>query len=174
MIDGSGLPPAFGLSDVHASYTTNNHWTTNGSSVPGQFATFSFTTAQSLTNFYLWNHLSTVPPANSTNYYVTQFDLIFRNSSNNIIDSINNLTAVAGGGAVQVYSFAQIDNVSSVTFSIDSNAGEIYTGLAEVRFGLTAIPEPPVAAFTLGLLGLLAGVRRRILRCAPRDIGKLF
>ena len=35
-IDGSGLPGGFGLTDVHADYATNNHWTTNGDTVSAQ------------------------------------------------------------------------------------------------------------------------------------------
>ena len=155
-IDGSGLPGGFGLSDLHADYGAHNHWTTtNSSAVSSQFAIFNFTTGQSLTRFYLWNHRSNVI-ANSPNYYVTQFDLVFRDAGDATITSVDDLTAVGGTAAVQSYSFPQVDNVFSVLFGIDTNAGDPLTGIAEARFGLVAVPEPATTGLLLAVAGLFA------------------
>ena len=165
VIDGSGLPGGFGLADVHADYAGNNHWTASNSIAPAnQFAIFNFSTGQSLTHFHLWNHRSNII-ASSPNYYVTQFDLIFRDADTNVITSVNNLTAVGGTAAVQTYSFAQVDNVHSVIFDIDSNAGDPLTGIAEARFSLTPIPEPASYALLggFGMLALACWRRRRII-----------
>ena len=161
VINGSGLPVGFGLSDLHDNYGGGNHWTTGSTNLPGdQYATFFFSTPQSLTHFYLWNHRSNII-ANSPNYYVTQFDLIFRNSDNNVIATVNDLTATGGTAAVQTFIFSQVDGVASVIFDIDSNAGDPLTGVAEVRFGLVAVPEPATAAFALAAVGLAVAVARR-------------
>ncbi len=113
-----------------------------------------------LGHFFLWNHRSNII-ANSPNYYVTQFDLIFRDGSNNVLWTENNLAASGGTASVQFYSFPEIANVSSVIFDIDSNAGDPLAGIAEARFGYQAVPEPGAAALWLAGAGLLAVLLRR-------------
>jgi hypothetical protein len=145
-IDGSGLPANFTTDDLHANYTTNNHWTTSIGDIAGAFADYDLGTDKSLTHLYLWNHRSNSPPAFSTGYAVTQFDLSFYDANSILISTLSNLTAVGGTAAAQTFSFDQVDFVRKVRLTIDSNNGDNQvTGLAEVRFGYTAIPEPSTA-----------------------------
>jgi hypothetical protein len=163
-IDGSGLPENFTLSSLHADYTVNNHWTTQIGDITGAFADFDLGTEQSLTHLYLWNHRSNSPPAFSTGYAVTQFDLSFFNANNQEITVLNNLSAVGGTAAVQTFAFDQVDFVKRVRLTIDANNGDsVVTGFGEVRFGFTAIPEPSTYALLTGggLLAAFAAWRRR-------------
>lgn len=159
-IDGSGLPPSFTLADTHAAYSGANHWTTASGPASEAFAIFAFSTPQTLTHFFLWNHLANTAP-HSNNYYVTQFDLTFRDADNNVLWTESNLTATFLASA-QTYLFPAVSNVSSVLFEVDTHAGNPdYTGVAEVRFGYQVIPEPGTVALLLGGVGLLAALLRR-------------
>jgi hypothetical protein len=171
-IDGSGLPADFTVADLHANYSTNNHWTTaNGAIAAGNaFATFFFDDAQTLGAFHLWNHRSNVIASNSF-YAVTQFDLVFKDAGGNTLGELLDVAAVGGlgTGAAQTFTFDAVSGVRSVLFRIDSNstpaghAGVNYTGVAEVAFGQAApVPEPSTwAALGAGLTGLALVARRR-------------
>jgi hypothetical protein len=174
-IDGSGLPAGFTLDDTHAVYAVNNHWTTrNGAIAAGTAnATFFFDTPQTIAQFHLWNHQSNGVASNAF-YAVTQFDLRFFDAANNLLGEVLDVAAVGGVGvnAVQSFALPTFNNVSSVFFNIDANSAPLghtgvnYTGVAEVAFNASPIPEAGTSALlTLGLLGLLGGVpalRRRI------------
>ncbi len=174
-INGSGLPLNFDQTSTHSNYTNgaSNHWTTAGGSVAGITATFTFTTAQSLDAFYLWNHLSTTPYAGNNNYAVANFDLRFYDGSSNLVGSLLNQTAAKNVATAQTYTFGEIANVRSVVFTINSTHGVTdYTGLAEVGFRATAIPEPAqvAAGAAIAVLGLALWRRRRK---GPREPGEL-
>lgn len=174
-IDGSGLPLDFTLDDTHAVYTTNNHWTTrNGAIAAGTAnATFFFDTPQTIAQFHLWNHQSNGVASNGF-YAVTQFDLRFFDADNNLLGEVLDVPAVGGVGLNTVQNFALplFDNVSSVYFGIDANSAPLmhtgvnYTGVAEVAFNTSPIPEAGTSALmALGLLGLLGAspaLRRRL------------
>jgi hypothetical protein len=175
-IDGSGLPAGFTLDDTHAAYARDNHWTTrNGAIAAGTAnATFFFDTPQTIAQFHLWNHQSNGGLASNGFYAVTQFDLRFFDADNNLLGEVLDVAAVGGVGVSAVQSFAlpTFDNVSSVYFGIDANSAPLthtgvnYTGVAEVAFSASPIPEASTSALlTLGLLGLLGGapaLRRRM------------
>jgi hypothetical protein len=168
-IDGSGLPPTFDLSSLHATYTTNNHWTTAGGAISAgtAFATFFFDQPQSLGQFHLWNHRSN-NIANNSFYAVTQFDLIFRDASSTTILELNNIAAIGGLGigAVQTFTFDEVNGVRSVLFRIDrdsspSGTSGPFTGVAEVAFG-APIPEPSTWLLMALGTGVLFAKRRQL------------
>ena len=174
-IDGSGLPPDFTLNDTHAAYVGNNHWTTsNGAIAAGTAnASFFFNTPQTIAQFHLWNHQSNGVASNGF-YAVTQFDLRFFDAANNLLGEVLDVVAVGGVGVNTVQSFGlpTFNNVSSVFFRIDANSAPLthtgvnYTGVAEVAFNASPVPEAGTTVLlTLGLLGLLGGspaLRRRL------------
>ena len=92
-INGSGMPVGFDENNVHAPYTSGNHWTTNSSTTPTNgFIEWGFNTPQDLSAMYVWNHQSTRPPADNTGYDVTSFDLTLFDTSDNVLLSFNNLS----------------------------------------------------------------------------------
>lgn len=168
-IDGSGLPAGFGLDDLHATYTTNNHWTTaNGAIAAGlAWAEFSFDELQTIGQFHLWNHRSNGVASNPY-YAVTQFDLVFKDAAGEVLVSLDDLSAVGGlgTGAAQTFAFAPVSGVKTVRLVIDANStpqgwtGVNYTGVAEVAFSATSpVPEPATALMAAG--GLVALLLRR-------------
>jgi hypothetical protein len=138
-IDGSGLPANFGPNDAHATYTTNNHWTTRANQTIGQSATFTFAAARPVGGFYMWNHRSNGIASNSF-YAVTRFDLVFRDGpggTGTVLQSLNGLTALGNIAAAQTFAFPVVANVRSVQFIVRATANNNsspYTGLAEVGF----------------------------------------
>jgi hypothetical protein len=174
-IDGSGLPPNFTLDDTHAVYAANNHWTTrNGAIAAGTAnATFFFNAPQTIAQFHLWNHQSNGVASNGF-YAVTQFDLRFFDADSNLLGEVLDVVAVGGVGVNTVQSFGlpTFTNVSSVFFSIDANSAPLshtgvnYTGVAEVAFNASPIPEAGTSVLLamglLGLLGVSPTFRRRL------------
>jgi len=174
-IDGSGLPADFTLDSTHAVYAVNNHWTTrNGAIAAGTAnATFYFDTPQTIAQFHLWNHQSNGVASNGF-YAVTQFDLRFFDADDNLLGEVLDLAAVGGVGVNTVQSFALpvFESVSSVYFGIDANSAPLghtgvnYTGVAEVAFNTSPVPEAGTSVLmALGLLGLLGSspaLRRRM------------
>ncbi len=146
-INGSGLPANFTVSDAHANYAVNNHWTTRAGETIGQSATFTFTQPQTLAGFHMWAHRSNNIAANP-HYAVTRFDLVFRDGSGNIISTLTNLTGQPNVATAQTTSFDVISGVRSVQFIVRATANNNsspYTGLAEVAFGPCI---PPIATLS--------------------------
>jgi hypothetical protein len=135
-INGSGLPANFTVTDAHATYSVNNHWTTAANQTIGQSATFNFTTPQSIGAFHLWAHRSNGVASNP--YYVaTRFDLVFRNASGAVLSTVTNIPATPNVAVAQTKFFDQVLNVSSIQYIIRetaNNNSSPYTGLAEVAF----------------------------------------
>lgn len=168
-IDGSGLPANFTVLDGHANYGAHNHWTTQANQVPNNsYATFMFDNPQTLYSFNLWNHRSNVIASNSE-YAVTDFTLIFKDSSGATLLTLSNLTALAGIAEAQNYNFAAVSGVSAIDFIINSNlrfdngnASPNYTGVAEVAFNGTVVPVPAaIWLFASALLGIMSLNRRQ-------------
>lgn len=135
-IDGSGLPDGFGPEAAHADYTQGNHWSTGRNDVEGAWAEYSFAQPVDINTFWMWNHRSTPPLAYSENYAITRFDLEFFDASDQSIELLTDLTAQPDVATAQTFTFATMQNVSSVRLTVRANAGEPeVTGLAEVRFG---------------------------------------
>lgn len=163
-INGSGLPVGFGSTNSHAAYVSGNHWTTaSGTSPTTQFITWGFTTAQTLDTIYIWNHLSTDPPASNTGYDVTLFDLTLFDSLNNVLLSLDNVALLPDTANSQAFLFGPIANVSSVRFDIEAvQSSTNFTGLAEVGFNTTQVPEPSsLVLLAGGAAGLFSFGRRR-------------
>jgi hypothetical protein len=137
-IDGSGLPVNFGPGDAHATYAVNNHWTTASGPTVGRNATFTFTTAQTVNRFFMWNHRSDNIAANSW-YGVTNFTLTLRDASGATLRVLENVPSATGLASAQAFCFPVTEGVRSAVFVINAtannNAGP-FTGLAEVAFGL--------------------------------------
>lgn len=162
-IDGSGLPLGFGPSSVHATYASGNHWTTASNAINNGTAkaTFAFNNDVTIGTFYMWNHLSNGVASNSL-YAVTLFDLVLKDSGNNVLYSILNQSALPNVHTAQSFGFAPVSGVRTVEFSILANGqptNNSYTGVAEVAFDTESVPEPTVMGILgLGLVGL---VKRR-------------
>jgi hypothetical protein len=161
-INGSGLPPAFGPGDPHADYASGNHWTTTGGPPTSEFITWGFTTPQTLGTIYIWNHRSTTPTAANAGYDVTLFDLTLFDAATTPLLTLNDVSLVPDTAIAQAFGFGPIANVSSVRFDIEAvQSSPNFTGLAEVRFSATAIPEPTGLAATTAVVVLLLNRRRR-------------
>lgn len=162
-IDGSGLPASYTVNDVHADYGPGNHWTTAAGTPQDAFINWTFSTAQELGGMYVWNHLSTSPPAANDGYEVTLFDLTLFDQSDQVIANFNDQTLLPNDPSAQFVSFgAAYANVSRVLFEVEQveQPTSQYTGLAEVAF---VVPEPSTYALLTGLsvLGLVAYRRRK-------------
>jgi hypothetical protein len=136
-IDGSGLPLNFGPADGHATYAVNNHWTTAAGPTVGRSATFTFSTAQTVNRFFMWNHRSNNIASNAW-YGVTNFTLTLRDAAGNPLRVLENVPSSTGIASAQTFCFPETAGVRSAVFVINAtannNAGP-YTGLAEVAFG---------------------------------------
>ncbi len=144
-IDGSGLPTEFTVDDAHAVYVADNHWTTASNPTFPVSAILGFNTPVTMGQFLLWNHRSD-NIADDSLYEVAQFDLILKDSADNVLLTLNDLTATGNTVFAQIYDFPLTGGVSTVEFFIDANQGSSFTGVAE--FGFTAIPEPSTAFLT--------------------------
>lgn len=157
-INGSGLPAGFGPADVHADYGSGNHWTTLSGNPTEQFIIWGFAIPQFLDTIYIWNHLSTVPPANNSGYDVTLFDLTLFDSSDNVLLALTGINLAPDTATSQSFVFGPTAGVSSVRFDIRAvqNSSTQFTGLAEVGFNV--VPEPPsllllaLASATIGMI----------------------
>jgi hypothetical protein len=145
-IDGSGLPANFTPADAHATYTTNNHWTTRANQTIGQSATFTFNVARTIGGFYMWNHRSNGIASNPF-YEVTRFDLVLRDGpggSGNVLANLTNIDSLPNVATAQTFAFGAVANVRSIQFIVratENNNSSIYTGLAEVAFTPCVSPE---------------------------------
>lgn len=160
-IDGSGLPANFTVSDAHAAYSSGNHWTTTGGPPANEFITWGFITPQTLDSMFIWNHQSTVPPAANPGYDVTQYDLTLLDVSGGVLLTLNDNALLPDTATGQTLDFGTIvTNVGSIRFEIDSvQSSSTFTGLAEVAFNTTAIPEPSSLLLLL-LCGTIAAVAK--------------
>ncbi len=139
-INGSGLPAGFTLTDAHATYAVNNHWTTQAGHTIGESATFTFNTAQTLGAFHMWNHRSNGIASNAY-YEPVLFDLVIYDGPNGTgatLGTFANIPALPNVATAQTMPFKVTEGVRSVKFIVRATEnGNIspYTGLAEVAFG---------------------------------------
>jgi hypothetical protein len=136
-IDSSGFPAVCSFNTPHATYTTNNHWTT-AAFPTNPNATLSFDEPKQLRQFYLWNHRSN-GVASDPNYAIKRFNLVFLDASGSEISRIDDLAANQGVSIAQIYTFDAVDNVTSVRVEIVENYGSRYFGFAEVAFSTTVL-----------------------------------
>jgi hypothetical protein len=162
-LNGSGLPVGFLPSDSHADYAVQNHWTTVSSDPTLAFIEWGFSVPTDLGTIYLWNHRSNVIAQNS-GYDVVQFDLTLYDAANDVIATFLNLPLQPNIATGQAISLGTVySNVSSVLFEVGAveNPASGFTGLAEVAFDTTVIPEPAHLGLTVGLGALSVLYRRR-------------
>lgn len=136
-IDRSGLPANFSFNTPHATYTTNNHWTT-AAFPTNPNATFSFNEPKDLRQFYLWNHRSN-NIATDPNYPVKRFNLVFLNADGSEISRLDDLPASQGVPRAQIYTFGVVSGVSAVRVEIVENFGSRFFGFAEVAFSTSVL-----------------------------------
>lgn len=136
-IDSSGLPANYSFNTPHATYTTNNHWTT-AAFPTNPSATLSFNEPKDLRQFYLWNHRSNGVAADP-NYAVKRFNLVFLNADGSEISRIDDLGADQGVPRAQIYTFDAVGGVSAVRVEIVENYGSRYFGFAEVAFSTSVL-----------------------------------
>lgn len=118
----------------------------------------------------LWNFNVHVGSTDETNRGVNGFNLIASvNSTFGDGDDVNfnGLTATEGGGtnseAGQVFNMTGANGVQHVRIDVQTNYGGPKTGLSEVRFTGTLVPEPASAlmASLAGMIGVAVFRRRR-------------
>jgi hypothetical protein len=140
------MPANFSVTDAHATYAVNNHWTTAANRTIGESATFNFTTPKTIGAFHLWAHRSNGVASNP--YYVaTRFDLVFRDAAGTVLSTVTNIAATPNVAVAQTKLFNQVTNVSSIQYIVRetaNNNASPYTGLAEVAFE-TCLPCSPSA-----------------------------
>ena len=163
-IDGSGLPVSFTTSDAHGPYVTGTHWTTTLEEPPtDQSITWGFSTPQTLSHIYIWNHLSTSSPASNTGYEVTLFDLTLFDAGNAPILVLNDVAMQPNTAFAQTFSFGgTVTGVSSVLFEIEAvEFSPDFTGLAEIAFETSVVPIPAAVWLFGPAIGLLGWRQRK-------------
>jgi hypothetical protein len=164
-IDGSGLPTDFGPDDAHANYAGHNHWTTSSGRTVGEFADFGFNAPTTVGTFHVWNHRSNNIASND-DYAVARFDLELFDADDNLLFELLDQSIAPAVAIAQSYTFAPVDDVSRVRFTVVQSQQELQappnstriTGLAEVAF--EAVPEPSSLALLAAGSALLACRRR--------------
>lgn len=162
-IDGSALSADFTPDSVHGDYQVNNHWTTRANETIGEFADFLFDDSKTIGTFHFWNHRSNVISANSL-YEITEFDLQLFNEEGDELFALIGATAVGETAVAQSYTFAPVDDVARVRFTVRNTQGDEqgisrrFTGFGEVAF--EAVPEPSSGVLLFSALGMLAARRR--------------
>ncbi len=108
-IDGSGLPLNFGPGDGHATYVTNNHWTTAAGALNAgnAAASFFFDAPVTIGTFHMWNHRSNGVAADP-GYAVTLFNLRLFDAANNELFSLLNQSATPNVAVAQSFAFAPV------------------------------------------------------------------
>ncbi len=171
-IDGSGFTnnPVTAASLSATGGPNDLHWLSARGYADDQYITFDLGAEYNLTATYIWNYA--FPGNDRWNRGVKQFDVVGA-GSDKVFDSniATDLVLTAGGEdateAAQTLALAA-SSVRYIRFEIDTNQAEstasnTLTGLSEVRFEGTVIPEPA----TLGLIGVFGGgmlfIRRRFM-----------
>jgi hypothetical protein len=166
-IDGSGLTGlGTDIAEAHATYTTNNHWTTaNGTDPLTQWIDWTFSTPVTLGAAYIWNHRSNNIASNS-GYEPTLFDLTLFNANGDVLLSLDNKALAPDTAFAQKIDFVLTANVARVRFDVEAvQSSPNYTGLAEVAFdtesAISAVPEPASWAMLIAGFGLVGATLRR-------------
>lgn len=138
-LDGSGLALPFTIFTPHATYATNNHWTTKSGALQAgnAWASFTFNTNRTIGTFHMWNHRSN-GIASDPGYAVTLFDLKMYDARGTLLFALLNQAATPNVAVAQSFCFEPVDGVRRVDVVIlDNNGSPNYTGLAEVAFDST-------------------------------------
>jgi hypothetical protein len=134
--DGSGLTVPFTIFSPHATYETNNHWTTKAGALQAgnAWASFTFNSDRTIGTFHMWNHRSN-GIASDPGYAVTLFNLRMYDVNGALLFELLNQPATPNVPEAQSFCFEPVDGVRRVDFTILANNGSPnYTGLAEVAF----------------------------------------
>ena len=147
-------------SPTHGKSETTSMWMSKeGVVVTDQWISFTFSTAQTIAEFAVWNYNE----ANYTNRSIKGLTVYAYDSSNALVGSLTTQFAQAGGTATEPgQSFVPSTNwtnVKKVTFDVATNWGGNAVGLGEARF---YTPEPATLALLgFGGLGMLLSRKRR-------------
>jgi len=181
--DQSGLAASYtsGVTDFsytnatkHAGFSPLNTWLSAPSVTTGQID-FDLGGTFTVTSFALWNAGEPSASPFNVNYNVIDFRLLADdNSTFSSPTVLGSFTAdpTGRGGYIddvlaQTFQFAPT-SASWVRMEITSNGGDDHTGIREVAFGTTAVPEPSSLLLT-SLLALAFTIGRRCSRSRKRD-----
>lgn len=175
-INGSGLTGAgTDITQAHANYAWNNHWTSGQNKTVGESITWSFNTAQTVGGIYIWNHRSNSISSNS-GYEPVLFDLVVSGATGNVLLSFDDLDLAPDNAYAQLFGFGSaVSGVKSVKFTVGAIqlTSSPWTGLAEVAFetnpvasakgngDVSTVPIPPSLPLLGGALVALGLIRRR-------------
>jgi len=139
-IDGSGMTGSDRFATHSNANTPKLFWHSNGSTVADQWLEYDLGVACQLTNAVIWQ----IGQSNLTSRGIQEFDiqvagtnhLFSTYSAGNILDRASSLPQEYA----QVFSLVTQD-VRYVRFEINSNYGDTYVGLSEVRFEVILPPS---------------------------------
>lgn len=163
IINGSGLPGNIpSLTGVHAATTSSNAWRSNTGSTNFTI-TFAFNhNFDKLAGFSFWTANGTgLTPNEGVRNMTVQYSTNNGASYTTIAGTPAEFTR--GSNTPQVVNFSTaFRDVTHVRFNITKNWGSSRVAIGEVQF--RSIPEPSasLALLTLGLGGMVVGLRKRV------------
>lgn len=150
LINGSGL-----TGNLHSGDWTTK-WITNGTTTGS--LTFDLGSLFSVGSTDIWNY---GPGCCGNGRSVKDLGISFSTDGISYSSFGNFVLAQPVNDPFAAQSLNLSFNARYVQFALNSNYGDSYTGLAEVKFFTTAVPEPETYAMLLAGLGLMGAVARR-------------
>lgn len=153
LINGSGISGAFHDGNWQNKWITNG--TTTGSLV------FDLGSAYSVASTTIWNYGTGCCGAGRS---VKDLGISYSTDGINYSSFANVVLGLPATDPFLGESLALNFNARYIQFALNSNYGDAYTGLSEVKFfsgNIAPVPEPETYAMLLAGLGLMGAVARR-------------
>ena len=150
LINGAGL-----TGSLHSG-NWENKWMTNGTTTGS--LTFDFGSTYTVGTTNIWNY---GPGCCGAGRSVRDLGISF---SSNGIDYTSFANFVLAQPTTDPFAAETLNlgfNARYVQFALNSNYGDSYSGLSEVKFFTSAVPEPETYAMFLAGLGLMGAIARR-------------